>query len=90
MDYSQHNAIVNFLWGLAADVLRDLYVRGNYRDVILPMTVKTLKGYEISFTKYFYRYQALRELDAIAADLLKLERETEGLLRRILEPGKPA
>lgn len=31
--------IANFIWGIADDVLRDLYVRGKYRDVILPMTV---------------------------------------------------
>src|SRR5260370_8485555 len=31
--------IGNFIWGIADDVLRDLYVRGKYRDVILPMTV---------------------------------------------------
>ena len=39
MDQAQHNAIVSFIWGVADDVLRDLYVRGKYRDVILPMTV---------------------------------------------------
>lgn len=39
MDQAQHNTIVNFIWGIADDVLRDLYVRGKYRDVILPMTV---------------------------------------------------
>jgi type I restriction enzyme M protein len=33
------NWIANFIWGIADDVLRDLYVRGKYRDVILPMTV---------------------------------------------------
>jgi type I restriction-modification system DNA methylase subunit len=31
--------ITNFIWGIADDVLRDLYVCGRYRDVILPMTV---------------------------------------------------
>lgn len=31
--------ITNFIWGIADDVLRDLYQRGKYRDVILPMTV---------------------------------------------------
>ncbi len=31
--------IVNYIWGIANDVLRDLYVRGKYRDVILPMIV---------------------------------------------------
>src|SRR3954449_1277673 len=39
MDPSTHSAIANFIWGIADDVLRDLYVRGKYRDVILPMTV---------------------------------------------------
>jgi type I restriction enzyme M protein len=39
MDGAQHTKIVNFIWGIADDVLRDLYVRGKYRDVILPMTV---------------------------------------------------
>lgn len=33
------NWITNFIWGIADDVLRDVYVRGKYRDVILPMTV---------------------------------------------------
>jgi type I restriction enzyme M protein len=33
------NWITNFLWGIADDVLRDVYVRGKYRDVILPMVV---------------------------------------------------
>ena len=31
--------IANFIWGIADDVLRDLFVRGKYRDVILPMVV---------------------------------------------------
>jgi type I restriction enzyme M protein len=39
MDSARHNKIVSFIWGTADDVLRDLYVRGKYRDVILPMVV---------------------------------------------------
>src|SRR5215210_2125721 len=39
MDHGQHNTIVSFIWGIADDVLRDVYVRGKYRDVILPMVV---------------------------------------------------
>ncbi|MDO8670022.1 MAG: class I SAM-dependent DNA methyltransferase, partial [Dehalococcoidia bacterium] len=39
MNHSIHNSIANFIWGIADDVLRDIYVRGKYRDVILPMTV---------------------------------------------------
>jgi len=33
------NWITSYIWGIADDVLRDLYIRGKYRDVILPMTV---------------------------------------------------
>ena len=39
MNNTTHNAIVSFIWGIANDVLRDVYVRGKYRDVILPLTV---------------------------------------------------
>ena len=39
LDQPQLAWITNFIWGIADDVLRDLYVRGKYRDVILPMTV---------------------------------------------------
>lgn len=39
MDNQVHNSIVGFIWGIADDCLRDVYVRGKYRDVILPMTV---------------------------------------------------
>lgn len=39
MDNSQHNKIVSFIWSIADDCLRDVFVRGKYRDVILPMFV---------------------------------------------------
>lgn len=39
MDNQEYNSIVSFIWGIADDCLRDVYVRGKYRDVILPMTV---------------------------------------------------
>ena len=39
MDAHMVNTIANFIWGIADDCLRDVYVRGKYRDVILPMTV---------------------------------------------------
>ncbi|HSN78511.1 MAG TPA: class I SAM-dependent DNA methyltransferase [Anaerolineae bacterium] len=50
-----------------------------------PASVKT--GYEISFTRYFYKPQPLRTLAEIRADILALERETEGLLGQILAAG---
>jgi type I restriction enzyme M protein len=39
MDQTTHNKIVSFIWGIADDVLRDLFRRGKYPDVILPMCV---------------------------------------------------
>ncbi|MCT7985970.1 N-6 DNA methylase [Laspinema sp. A4] len=39
MDHSTHNKLVSFIWSIADDCLRDVFVRGKYRDVILPMFV---------------------------------------------------
>lgn len=39
MNNQVHTQIVSFIWSIADDCLRDVYVRGKYRDVILPMTV---------------------------------------------------
>jgi type I restriction enzyme M protein len=48
----------------------------------VPDSVKT--GYEISFTRYFYKPQPLRTLEEIRADIRALEKETEGLLGEII------
>ena len=45
---------------------------------------KTKVGYEINFTKYFYEYKPLRSLAEIRADILALEKETDGLLNEVL------
>ena len=39
MNHNSHNKLVSFIWRIADDCLRDVYVRGKYRDVILPMVV---------------------------------------------------
>jgi len=54
-----------------------------------PDSVRT--GYEVSFTRYFYAPAPLRSLDGIRADILALEKETEGLLSEILgsSPASP-
>ena len=44
-------------------------------------------GYEISFTRYFYKPQPMRTLEEIRADILAVERETEGLLAEIIGDG---
>ena len=45
---------------------------------------KNKVGYEINFIKYFYQYKPLRSLDEISQDLLRLDKETEGLMKEIL------
>ena len=51
----------------------------------VPDSVKT--GYEISFTRYFYKPQPLRTLEEIRADILAIEKETAGLLGEIIGGG---
>jgi type I restriction enzyme M protein len=47
-------------------------------------TSKTQIGFEISFTRYFYKPTPMRSLEEIRADILVLERETDGLLMEIV------
>ena len=46
---------------------------------------KTKVGYEINFTKYFYRYKPLRSLEEIRNDILALEAETDGMIKEVIE-----
>jgi len=41
-------------------------------------------GYEVSFNKYFYRHKPLRRIEEVSADIIQLEKESEGLIREIL------
>ncbi|MCZ7616791.1 MAG: type I restriction-modification system subunit M [Myxococcota bacterium] len=52
----------------------------------VPDSVKT--GYEVSFTRYFYKPKPLRTLEEIRADIMVLEKETEGLVAEIIGSGK--
>ncbi|HEY9864342.1 MAG TPA: class I SAM-dependent DNA methyltransferase [Candidatus Obscuribacterales bacterium] len=63
MNHATHNTIVNFIWNIADDVLRDVYVRGKYRDVILPMTVLRRLDCLLEPTKdqVLERYQKLED-----------------------------
>jgi type I restriction enzyme M protein len=45
---------------------------------------KTKKGYEIPFTRYFYKYTPLRHLDEIEAEITALEEEIQGMLREVM------
>ena len=45
---------------------------------------KTVKGYEISFTRYFYNYVPPRSIEEITAEIFALEKETDGILNEIV------
>lgn len=51
MSPQNNSTITNFIWSVADDILRDIYVKGKYRDVILPMTVITRLDVELEDTK---------------------------------------
>ena len=66
-------------------------IEGFLRREVLPFAedawyvAKSVKiGYEISFNRYFYKPEPMRTLEEIHADILAVERETEGLLEEIL------
>jgi type I restriction enzyme M protein len=93
----QLNWIANFIWGIADDVLRDteqvpLLEKGGtdafIRREVLPYARidegKANKGCELSFTRSSSRPPVLRSLDEMRADILALERDTEGLLDEII------
>ena len=42
-------------------------------------------GYEINFTKFFYKFKPLRSLEDITQDILKLDEEMEGLMRETVQ-----
>ena len=46
---------------------------------------ESIIGYELSFTKYFYKPVQLRTLDAIMEDIRSIERDTDGLLDEIMK-----
>ena len=56
---------------------------------VLPYAAAVKIGYEINFNRHFYKPQPLRPLEDIRADILAVERETDGLLAEILGAGGP-
>jgi type I restriction enzyme M protein len=75
-------------------LLEDGGIEAFIRREVLPYTsdawIKneaTKIGYEVSFTRHFYRPQPLRTLEEISADILAIEKEAEGLLDALLKVG---
>ncbi|MBD1847615.1 SAM-dependent DNA methyltransferase [Cyanobacteria bacterium FACHB-63] len=62
-------------------------VRPHVEDAWIALD-KTQIGYEISFNKYFYQHKPLRSLEEVTAEILQLEQETEGLLKRLVNFGE--
>jgi len=76
-------------------LLEDGGIEAFFKREVLPYTpdawidpAKTLIGYEISFTRHFYRPVSMRTLEEISADILALDQETEGLLIEITKGGQ--
>jgi type I restriction enzyme M protein len=76
-------------------LLEDSGIEAFIRREVLPYTpdawIKedaTKIGYEVSFTRHFYKPQPLRTLEEISADILAIEKEAEGLLDGLLKGGR--
>ena len=78
MDHASHNRIVSFIWSIADDCLRDVFVRGKYRDVILPMFVLRRLDCLLEPTK-----QALRDEVQDQRENFKLTELDAGGLREV-------
>ena len=77
MNTAVHNKLVSFIWSIADDCLRDVYVRGKYRDVILPMVVLRRLDALLEPTK-----DAVMEELAFQRDEAKFTEWDEGGLRQ--------
>ena len=73
---SNQSTIVNFVWQVADDILRDVYVKGKYRDVILPMTVITRIDSELVATKEKTKTEYIKFKDRIPHIQPILEKST--------------
>ena len=71
MSHADLNWIANYIWGIADDGLRDLYVRGKYCDVILPMTVLRRLDAVIEGTK-----QAVLDMKAVLDEAGVIEQDS--------------
>jgi type I restriction enzyme M protein len=78
MDQATHNKIVSFIRRDALPYTPDAWIKAD----------ATKMGYEISFTRHFYKPQTLRTLEEICADILAVEQEAGGLLDDLLKRGK--
>ncbi len=77
MNTAVHNKLVSFIWSIADDCLRDVYVRGKYRDVILPMVVLRRLDALLEPSK-----ETVMEEVAFQRDEVKLSELDEGGLRQ--------
>jgi len=85
------NVPMNYLGGLASEASAKEAIDAYFQSEVHPHVEdawvdhsKTVIGYEISFNKYFYVHQPLRDLDEVVQEIRELEKETEGLLEQIL------
>ncbi|WP_158963466.1 type I restriction-modification system subunit M [Myroides fluvii] len=75
MTHNSHNKLVSFIWSIADDCLRDVYVRGKYRDIILPFVVLRRIDALLEPTKD----KVLEEVRFQREDLDQIELDPKGL-----------
>ena len=75
MNHAVHNKMVSFIWSIADDCLRDIFVRGKYRDVILPMVVLRRLDSLLEVSKE----KVLQEVDFQKKDMGLVELDDNGL-----------
>jgi len=73
-------------------VLQNALISEYFKREVLPFApdawydkAKMKVGYDIPITKYFYKYEPLRNLEEISKEIVLLEQETEGLLKEIID-----
>lgn len=99
MNHAIHNKLVSFIWGIADDCLRDVYVRGKYRDVILPMVVlrrldalleptKEAVLEEVKFQKEVMKFTEWDDKGMSAASGYVFYNTSEWTLQKLYEIGR--
>ena len=59
-------------------------VKPHFEDIWIDRSKDSI-GYEINFTKYFYKYKPLRSLNDLTKELLNLEKESDGLINKLIK-----
>lgn len=82
MTSSTHNKIVSLIWSIADDCLRDVFFRGKYRDVILPMII--LRRLDALMEEIKDKVMEKVSFQSEEMGFIELEKDSDGLMTEIL------